>query len=100
MRSVLLIVWDGPQGARHGKALCMQRILTTLVPNVCRKGNNEEEGYRRPWTKEEDERLAMLVELQGVGSWAQIAYDMPDRNGKQCREHWHNQLSGEVTVRG
>lgn len=64
-----------------------------------RKHHTDDEMYRRPWSREEDERLAMLVELQGVGSWAQIAYDMPDRNGKQCREHWHNQLSGEVTVR-
>jgi hypothetical protein len=74
-------------------------VATCRPAPARRKHNTDDEGYRRPWSKEEDERLAMLVELQGVGSWAQIAYDMPSRNGKQCREHWHNQLSGEVTVR-
>lgn len=39
----------------------------------------------------------MLVELKGTQQWAQIAQEMPDRNGKQCRERWHNQLNNNLS---
>jgi hypothetical protein len=33
-----------------------------------------------------------MVELHGTGRWATIASALPGRNGKQCRERWHNHL--------
>eukprot|EP00965_Chrysotila_dentata_P207672 6184265-Pleurochrysis_carterae.AAC.5 len=42
--------------------------------------------------------LRALVAKHGMQQWALIAQSMPDRNGKQCRERWHNQLDVNLTV--
>ena len=57
-----------------------------------RKHNVESDNYRRPWTSGEDEVLRALVMKHGIQQWALIASEMIARNGKQCRERWHNQL--------
>ena len=54
------------------------------------KHNTEAENYRKPWSDEEDGRLRSLVKEHGTQQWAKIAQNMPGRNGKQCRERWHN----------
>ena len=45
---------------------------------------------------EEDQRLRDLVGDLGMQQWALIAQRMPDRNGNQCRERWHNQLAPAI----
>ena len=62
-----------------------------------RKHNTDAENYRKPWSDEEDGRLRSLVKEHGTQQWAQIAQNMPGRNGKQCRERWHNQLDNCLT---
>ena len=62
-----------------------------------RKHNTEAENYRKQWSDEEDERLRSLVNEHGTQQWAQISQRMPGRNGKQCRERWHNQLDNCLT---
>ncbi|KAK9538289.1 hypothetical protein VZT92_003473 [Zoarces viviparus] len=49
-----------------------------------------------PWTKEEDERVLKLVQTFGVKRWSLIAKQLLTRNGKQCRERWHNHLNPTV----
>jgi hypothetical protein len=44
------------------------------------------------WSGEEDEMVCKMVQLHGTGRWATIASALPGRNGKQCRERWHNHL--------
>jgi hypothetical protein len=44
------------------------------------------------WSAEEDAMVRKMVELHGTGRWATIASALPGRNGKQCRERWHNHL--------
>ena len=61
------------------------------------KHNTEAENYRKPWSDEEDGRLRSLVKEHGTQQWAKIAQNMPGRNGKQCRERWHNQLDNCLT---
>ena len=53
---------------------------------------------RKPWHDAEDATLVGLVNVLGVGRWADLARQMvpPDRTGKQCRERWHNHLSPSV----
>lgn len=51
---------------------------------------------RRPWGAHEDEHLRQLVEVYGIKSWAQIATQLNNRNGKQCRERWRNHLRPEL----
>jgi hypothetical protein len=58
------------------------------------------DNYRKPWTDAEDGRLRHLVVSHGLQQWALIASQMPDRNGKQCRERWHNQLDGKLNREG
>ncbi|XP_078029591.1 uncharacterized protein LOC117271582 [Epinephelus lanceolatus] len=49
-----------------------------------------------PWTQEEDERVIELVQKYGVKRWSLIAKHLRSRNGKQCRERWHNHLNPTV----
>ena len=52
---------------------------------------------KKPWTAEEDDRLKLLVAHFGPKKWSTIAEQMhTPRVGKQCRERWHNHLSGGV----
>ena len=34
--------------------------------------------------------------VDGANRWAEIAKHLPGRNGKQCRERWHNQLDPAI----
>lgn len=61
-----------------------------------KKHNSDNEDYRKPWTEEMDAKLRYLVMTHGVQKWAKIASEMDGRNGKQCRERWHNHLSPSV----
>ena len=40
-----------------------------------------------------------MVGQLGTAQWAMVAQNMGGRNGKQCRERWHNQLDRNLTVR-
>ncbi|XP_059200498.1 transcriptional activator Myb-like [Centropristis striata] len=53
-----------------------------------------------PWTQDEDERVMALVQKYGVKHWALIAKHLHSRNGKQCRERWHNHLDPTVKKSG
>ena len=57
-----------------------------------KKHNSDHEDYRKPWTEEMDAKLRYLVMTHGMQQWAKIAAEMVGRNGKQCRERWHNHL--------
>jgi len=53
---------------------------------------------RAPWSKKEDDAIIELVNKYGTSNWTIIANEMAQlykskhRNGKQCRERWHNHL--------
>ena len=59
-----------------------------------------DENYRKPWDPEEDQHLRDLVAKHGTQQWALIASEMKNRNGKQCRERWHNQLDTALSRDG
>lgn len=50
----------------------------------------------KKWTKEEDDKMKHLVSLYGCSRWSIIGSLIPSRNGKQCRERWHNQLDPAI----
>ena len=57
---------------------------------------------RAPWNKKEDDAIIELVNKYGTSNWTIIANEMAllykskHRNGKQCRERWHNHLDPVV----
>ena len=50
-----------------------------------------------PWTREEDELLKNLVNINGPKKWTVIAKELPYREGKQCRERWHNHINPYIS---
>lgn len=73
------------------------------MENKKRFESEEEESYSRsfmvnkgPWTKEEDQRLRELVEKYSPRNWSFLAKMMGSRQGKQCRERWHNHLNPDI----
>lgn len=73
------------------------------MENRKRLESEEEESYSRssvvnkgPWTKEEDQKLRQLVEKYSPRNWSFLARIMGTRQGKQCRERWHNHLNPEI----
>ncbi|CCI47072.1 unnamed protein product [Albugo candida] len=57
---------------------------------------NHGSAVKKPWCPSEDMRMLELVMTHGAGKWAVIASYLPGRNGKQCRERWHNQLNPAI----
>jgi len=54
---------------------------------------------KKVWSKEEDETLVEYITINGEGNWNQVAANMSNRSGKQCRERWLNHLSPDVDKR-
>ena len=67
-------------------ARCAERWNKVLKPGLT----------KRPWAKEEDQRLCDLVKEFGPKRWSLIANNLIGRIGKQCRERWHNHLNPEI----
>ena len=68
---------------------CVSRWQKVLKPQL----------VKGPWTEEEDKKLMELVKEVGAKRWTHIAGELPGRNGKQCRERWHNHLNPSITKR-
>lgn len=68
----------------QGDSLSLKKSKKSKVPAT--KG---------PWTAEEDQIVADLVNENGP-KWSMIAAKLQGRTGKQCRERWHNQLDPSI----
>ncbi|KAJ1624250.1 Homeodomain-like protein [Pavlovales sp. CCMP2436] len=53
-------------------------------------------GILKSWAPEEDTTIVALVQEHGIKKWSIVAAQVPGRNGKQCRERWHNQLDPAI----
>ena len=51
---------------------------------------------KRPWSKEEDRLLALVVNRYGPSNWDILAKHLFERTGKQCRERYRNMLDPNV----
>lgn len=49
-----------------------------------------------PWSREEDEILLRLVRMYSPKNWSFLARMLGTRQGKQCRERWHNHLNPQI----
>ena len=70
----------------RGPAQCRQRWSGLCNPNEKKK----------TWSSEENTRIGELVIELGPGNWGEIANRLENRNAKQCRERWHNQLDPSI----
>jgi hypothetical protein len=69
---------------------CLHRWQKVLKPGL----------VKGPWTPEEDNLVAELVEKYGQKKWSFIARQLQGRLGKQCRERWYNHLSPDIKKGG
>ncbi|KAL7557756.1 hypothetical protein ACA910_006230 [Epithemia clementina (nom. ined.)] len=83
--------WENIAKLMNGKTeqACFGRWQKVLKPQL----------VKGPWTEDEDKKLMDLVKEVGAKRWTQIAGELPGRNGKQCRERWHNHLNPAITKR-
>lgn len=51
---------------------------------------------KRIWSVDEDTELLRLIGIYGAAHWSTIASHMNGRQGKQCRERWHNHLNPQI----
>jgi hypothetical protein len=51
------------------------------------------------WFKEEDNILMQAIEVHGPSNWNSLAFALPGRTGKQCRERWMSKLSSNFTTK-
>ncbi|KAI5188719.1 transcriptional activator Myb [Nematocida sp. AWRm77] len=58
--------------------------------------DKQEVQIKGPWTRDEDEKLKVLVKAFGPKRWTYIAKKLGGRVGKQCRERWHNHLDPNI----
>lgn len=49
--------------------------------------------HKSKWTTIEDRLLRKGVEIYGIKNWSAVAALVPNRNSKQCRERWIDQLN-------
>lgn len=61
-----------------------------------RKITKKTKRTKQIWTAEEDEQLLKLIKLYGPVHWSLISSEMEGREGKQCRERWHNHLNPDI----
>ncbi|KAL5031965.1 hypothetical protein BDV3_000275 [Batrachochytrium dendrobatidis] len=52
-------------------------------------------GIVRPWTIDEDQALVDAIRKHGT-QWTMVASIIPNRNRRQCKEHWARVLSKQV----
>ncbi|KAI9906085.1 hypothetical protein PsorP6_014110 [Peronosclerospora sorghi] len=85
-------------GGKNWKAIAGR--IEHRSPAECSKRWNALQGLdtvvKRPWSAEEDTEMRHLVAKYGASKWSVIASYLKDRNGKQCRERWHNQLNPSI----
>ena len=70
-----------------------------MTKNSRKTGNKDEangQASKAPWSPEEDVVLIQLVEKIGAQKWSMISDYLPARQGKQCRERWHNHLNPKI----
>lgn len=69
--------------------------------NLGKDTGSDENSYsgpinKGPWSKEEDQKLKDLVKKYMPRNWSFLAKILGTRQGKQCRERWHNHLDPKI----
>jgi hypothetical protein len=54
--------------------------------------------YRKVFSQAEDDQLASLVAQFGAGRWDRVAWSMPNRTPRQCRDRWNYYVCPSVNL--
>ncbi|GMI35997.1 hypothetical protein TrCOL_g11265 [Triparma columacea] len=81
-------------------ASCKRKRSTSSGPTTTSTPTKSNKMRKGPWTEEEDAKLLnAIVELNGAAEkvkWSNIAEQIPERNGKQCKQRYFNHLDPSV----
>lgn len=73
----------------------------SLIPRKTRPANKiPKHPNRSTWTPDEDSKLLQLVTELGQGNWPNIAYHLPGRQPKQCRDRFVNKIDPNLRKGG
>ncbi len=96
---------DADSTLRFGIDACGQdwanisaRFLPRYSPEECRTRWKflSPAQVKGAWSSAEDEALRHHVLTLKTTRWSAISLALPGRNGKQCRERWHNHLKPDI----
>jgi hypothetical protein len=59
-------------------------------------GDYTDDLNKTAWSTQEDIILVQLVEKIGPAKWSMLSEYLPMRQGKNCRERWHNHLNPKI----
>lgn len=68
----------------------------TIVNGLLEQKTFGEQVNKGPWSRDEDDKLLMLVQKFTPRNWSKISSLHGTRGGKQCRERWHNHLRPSI----
>ncbi|XP_059915144.1 myb-related protein B-like isoform X1 [Gadus macrocephalus] len=76
---------------------CVRERSASLRSDGLEGSNSSKILPRTKWSKDEDEKLQMLVEEHGSNNWSLISYHFKcQRSDLQCQRRWQNVLSPEL----
>ena len=88
----------GIEACGHDWVTISARFLPRYSPEECRirwKVLSPVQ-VKGAWSSAEDEALRHHVLTLKTTRWSAISLALPGRNGKQCRERWHNHLKPDI----
>ncbi|ETV96874.1 hypothetical protein H310_10152 [Aphanomyces invadans] len=86
-------------GARRWRVVATQYFPHRSQQDCCNRWHELQactSMHKRPWLAFEDDILVKTVARYGPKRWGLIASYIAGRNGKQCRERWHNHLNPSI----
>ncbi|OHS92929.1 hypothetical protein TRFO_40718 [Tritrichomonas foetus] len=95
------LIPSSPYGTPYSPAPCpgphSPIIPKSLSPSSSSTSIHQKHHRKNKFTREEDDKLTLIVQQLGDTNWKRIADQMGTRNYRQCRERWKNYLSPSVS---
>ncbi|KAK7243692.1 hypothetical protein RIF29_38502 [Crotalaria pallida] len=89
-------IWNDHQGTHQKTVTFCDKEKENKVTRESTNIAHDITTIKSQWTPDEDKVLLQLVRLFGPKKWSHVATFLKGRNGKQCRERWHNHLRPNI----
>jgi hypothetical protein len=87
---------QSPKNPKNVKSTKISKKMKILRSPRTDDQDKKQRRAARKWSPQEDEQMRALVAKFGTRRWSVIGGHLKGRNGKQCRERWHNQLDPQI----